>query len=188
MILLSSKSVNATLIGAASLSLAFSSSRAIAQQDVRVGIRGYVDEKINIAIDDMSPASSAAQTLSEVLAFDLEYSLRFNVISGQAQAGIVRSSSGVDYEAWAVFGTQYLVRGSLTPVGAGFQGELEIHNVPFQRQTQTLSFALPTGDSPNFRMAMHEVSNAIIHSRSSPSSRNSEAVSAYSGSDFSFFL
>jgi hypothetical protein len=89
--------------------IAGSTSLAAQEQDVRVGIRGYVDEKINIAIDDVTPTSSAAQTVANILAFDLDFSLRFNVISGRAQAGVVRTAGSVDYEAWSIFGTRYLV-------------------------------------------------------------------------------
>ena len=92
-------------------------SPARGQQEVTLGIRGYVDEKVNVAIDEMSPTSPAARTVAEGLAFDLEYSLRFNVLEGQP--GVVRASGpGPDYESWAIFGTQYLVTGTVSPTGA----------------------------------------------------------------------
>jgi TolB protein len=142
--------------------IAGSTSLAAQEQDVRVGIRGYVDEKINIAIDDVTPTSSAAQTVANILAFDLDFSLRFNVISGRAQAGVVRTAGSVDYEAWSIFGTRYLVKASLNPSSAGFAADIELHNVPFQQQIRTLSYALPDLGSPNFRMTVHEISNEII--------------------------
>ncbi|HUP01581.1 MAG TPA: Tol-Pal system beta propeller repeat protein TolB [Gemmatimonadota bacterium] len=142
--------------------LALAAPPAAAQQDVRLGIRGYVDEKINIAIDDLAPASSAARTVAEILAFDLEYSLRFNVLRGQARAGLVRTSDAVDYESWAIFGTEYLVTGSLAPSGGGFRADIAVHHIPFGRQIHSLAFALPDPGSGNFRMAVHEVSNRII--------------------------
>ncbi len=142
--------------------IAGSSSLAAQEQDVRVGIRGYVDEKINIAIDEVTPASSASQTVAEMLAFDLDFSLRFNVISGRAQAGVVRTTGSIDYEAWSIFGTRYLVKASLDPAGAGFAADIELHNVPFQQQIRTLSYALPDLGSPNFRMTVHQISNEII--------------------------
>src|SRR5687767_1975547 len=92
------------------------------QQEVTLGIRGYVDEKINVAIDEMAPASPAAQTVADVLAFDLDYSLRFNVLEGQP--GVVRASGpGPDYESWAIFGTQYLVTGTVSSTGAGYSAQ-----------------------------------------------------------------
>ncbi len=135
---------------------------AAAQQDVRLGITGYVDEKVNIAIDDVTPASSAGRAVAEMLAYDLEFSLRFNVLEGRAQTGVVRSSEGIDYEAWAIFGTQYLIKAELAPSGGGFRTEVGIHHVPFAREIQSLAFALPDPGSAGFRMAVHRISNAII--------------------------
>ena len=135
---------------------------ALAQQEVRLGITGYVDDQINIAVDDPTPASSAARTVAEILAFDLEFSLRFNVLKGQALAGVVRSASGVDYESWAIFGTEYLVKSSLAPSGGGYAATVDIHHVPFQREIASLSFALPDPGSGNFRAAVHQISNTVI--------------------------
>ena len=134
----------------------------VAQQDVRVGIAGYVDEKINIAIDDVTPGSEAARSVAEILAFDLEFSLRFNVLEGRATAGVVRTGSGIDYEAWAIFGTEYLVKAALSPSGGGFAADVDLHHVPFQREIASLSFALPDAGSENFRAAVHQISNTII--------------------------
>lgn len=133
---------------------------AQSQEEVRLGIRGYVDAKVNIAIDEMS-GSPVAQTVAEVLAFDLDYSLRFNVLEGQP--GVVRSASpGPDYESWAIFGTQYLVTGTVASTGAGFRADIDIHHIPFQRSISRKSYALPDPGSPGHRMAIHEISNAII--------------------------
>ncbi|MGH7565966.1 MAG: hypothetical protein ACREK2_03965, partial [Gemmatimonadota bacterium] len=107
-------------------------SPVMAQQEVTLSIRGYVDEKVNIAIDDLTPTSPAARTVAEVLAFDLEYSLRFNVLEGNP--GVIRSTApGPDYESWAIFGTEYLVAGTVESTGAGFTARVDIHHVPFQR-------------------------------------------------------
>lgn len=141
--------------------LALLSAPALGQQEVRLGIRGYVDEKVNIAIDDMTPESPAARTVAEVLAFDLEYSLRFNVLEGNP--GVVRSASpGPDYESWAIFGTEYLVSGTVAASGAGFTARLDIHHIPFQRSISQKTYALPDAGAAGFRMAIHEISNAII--------------------------
>ncbi|MGH7558366.1 MAG: Tol-Pal system beta propeller repeat protein TolB [Gemmatimonadota bacterium] len=147
---------------AALAALALGPATASAQQDVRVGIAGYVDEKINIAIDDVAPGTEAARTVAEILAFDLEFSLRFNVLEGRATAGVVRTASGIDYESWAIFGTEYLVKASLAPGGAGYAVSADLHNVPFQREIASLSFALPDAGSENFRAAVHQISNTII--------------------------
>ncbi|HYO45955.1 MAG TPA: hypothetical protein VEY33_04620, partial [Gemmatimonadota bacterium] len=112
------------------------------QQEVRLGIRGYVDSKVNVAIDEMTPTSPAARTVAEVLAFDLGYSLRFNVLKGQP--GVVRSASpGPDYESWAIFGTEYLVTGTVAATGAGFTTRIDIHHIPFQRSISQKTYALP---------------------------------------------
>lgn len=134
---------------------------ARAQEEVRLGIRGYIDEKVNIAIDDLAPSSPVARTLAEVLAFDLDFSLRFNVLEGNP--GVVRRAGpGPDYESWAIFGTEYLVTGDVSSTGAGFRAEIDIHHIPFQRSISRKSYALPDPGSDGFRMALHEISNAII--------------------------
>ncbi|HUP18893.1 MAG TPA: hypothetical protein VM778_02945 [Gemmatimonadota bacterium] len=132
---------------------------ALAQQEVTLTAQGYVDETINLAIDDLAPASSAARTVADILAYDLEFSLRFNVIEGNP--GVV-PRSGTDYEAWAIFGTEYLVTGGVEPTGAGYRADLALHHVPFQRRIRDLTLALPAIDSPGFRAAVHDASNRVI--------------------------
>jgi TolB protein len=134
----------------------------MAQRDIRVGLRGYVEQKINIAIDKPQPESPAGQEVAEILAHDLEFSLRFNVLAGQPQTAVVRSSSPVDYEVWAIFGTEYLVTGTLESTGAGFSAEIVLHHVPFRQEIQTLRFSLPAPGDDGFRAAVHDLSNAII--------------------------
>lgn len=134
-------------------------SPAWAQQEITLNLRGYVDETINLAIDDLEPGTPVAATVAEILAFDLAYSLRFNVIEGNP--GVVQRG-GVDYEAWAIFGTEYLLSGRVEPTGAGFRARLTIHHVPFQREVRQIEFAMPDEDSPGFRNAVHDVSNRII--------------------------
>ena len=88
---------------------------AAAQEEVRLGIRGYVDEKVNIAIDELSPVNPVAREVAEVLGFDLDFSLRFNVLEGNP--GVIRASGpGPDYESWAIFGTEYLVTGTVSSI------------------------------------------------------------------------
>lgn len=132
------------------------------QQEVRLTLRGYVDETINIAIDDPVPSSAAARTVADILAFDLEFSLRFNVLEGRARAGVVPRGDGVDYASWMVFGTQYLVTTRLDPTGAGYRARVEIHHVPFERKIHEFAFALPAVDRADFRARVHEISNRII--------------------------
>jgi TolB protein len=99
--------------------------------------------------------------VAEVLAFDLDYSLRYNVLEGQP--GVVRASGpGPDYESWAIFGTQYLVTGTVSPTGAGYSAQIDIHHIPFQRSISQRTYALPDPGSAGFRMAIHDISNAII--------------------------
>lgn len=143
----------------AGLGIATFGSAGLAQQEVTLGLRGYVDETINLAIDDLDPRTPVAATVVEILAFDLDYSLRFNVIEGNP--GVVRRS-GVDYEAWAIFGTEYLVTGRIESSGAGHRARLTIHHVPFQREVRQLDIALPDAGSAGFRAAVHDASNRII--------------------------
>ncbi|MFN2384607.1 MAG: Tol-Pal system beta propeller repeat protein TolB [Gemmatimonadota bacterium] len=140
-----------------------SAAPAAAQQEVRLEFRGYVDQRTNIAVDDLAPLTPAARTVAEILAFDLEYSLRFNVLQGRPQAGLVRQGTAVDYSAWTVFGTEYLVAGSLTPTGAGFRADIGVHHVPLGRQIHSLTFSLPDAGAPGFRAAAHTISNALIN-------------------------
>lgn len=133
-----------------------------AQQEVTLGLRGYVDETLTIAVDDLEPGGEAARQVAEILAFDLEFSLRFNVLRGQARAGVVSQGEGVDYEAWGIFGTEYLVTGAIEPTGAGYRGSLALHHVPFADRIVDLGFALPRAGTREFRAAVHDVANQII--------------------------
>lgn len=133
-----------------------------AQQEVTLGLRGYVDETLTIAIDDLEPAGEVAREVAEILAFDLEFSLRFNVLRGQARAGVVSRGEGVDYESWGIFGTEYLVTGRIEPTGAGYRGTIALHHVPFADRIVDLGFALPRAGTREFRAAVHDVSNQIV--------------------------
>ena len=106
-----------------------------------------------------SGAQSQASRVENILARDLRYSDRFNVMDALPPA-LVRDE--VDYALWDEIGATWLATGRVQGVGSNAVLILELHDVVYREVTTRGRFALPDVESSGFRMAAHAVSDSIV--------------------------
>jgi TolB protein len=99
-----------------------------------------------------------AQQIGSIIERDLDYNDTFRMVATpQALA-----SGPVDYRQWTSLGVFFVIESELTSNGNGSQLRVTAHDVPYTRTKQTQTFDLPAASAPNFRMAVHAVSDEIV--------------------------
>jgi TolB protein len=106
----------------------------------------------------MGDASVPSQ-VENIIARDLRYSDRFNVIDA-LPATLTRGE--VDYELWDQLGATWLVTGRIEGMGSNSTLLLELHDVVYREVASRGRFPIPDPASPDFRMAAHAASDAIV--------------------------
>lgn len=99
----------------------------------------------------------AVQT-ADVIRNDLLISDRFEMASAPASL----AAGPIDYGVWNSLNVVYLVSGELTESGAGHRLDVTLHDVVYGNIRQQRSFTLPAANAPDFRMAIHRVSDDIV--------------------------
>lgn len=96
-----------------------------------------------------------------IIALDLDYSDGFRVIDS-LPAGL--GGEGVQYALWEQFAADWLVTGTLEAAGTGggLTFAVELHDIVFGSLKAAATFALPPRDHPDFRLAVHSVSDALV--------------------------
>lgn len=95
-----------------------------------------------------------------ILRRDLGFSDHFRMLG--RYAGSVGGPDALDYDTWDELGAHYLVRGRLENPAGRISLVLEIHDVVYERLESTRRFVLPSRNDPDFRMAAHRVSDAVV--------------------------
>ncbi len=115
-----------------------------------IGIQPFVG-------DDPGGLASRAEN---IVARDLRYSSRFRVLDS-IPASVVREQ--VDYALWDQINATWLVSGRIE-AGSGGRSTLvlEVHDVVYREVVQTGRFPLPEPSDPDFRMAVHLASDAVV--------------------------
>lgn len=103
--------------------------------------------------------AGVAPDVEAIIGRDLRNSDRFNVID-QLPAGM--TDDAVDYALWDRLGADWLVDGRVEGAGDGFVLVLSVHDVVYGGVSETERFRLPTAADPEFRMAVHRVSDRIV--------------------------
>ena len=102
-----------------------------------------------------------AREIEGIMARDLRYSDRVQV---RDSLPAEFAGEGVQYALWEQFDVDWLVTGAIEPAGTG--GELafavEIHDIVFGSLKAKATFPLPPRDHPDFRLAVHSVSDAVV--------------------------
>ena len=136
---------------------------ALAQDpgDVRLGITytpGYVPV-LAVAVDGDPGLAAVAAAIDTILATDLDYSDRFEI---QPLPDSLRVSSPINYGLLNQLGVVWLVSG--TVLGSPNQPivRVTLHDVVYSELKNVQAFTLPALSSPEFRMAVHRVSDAIV--------------------------
>ncbi len=103
---------------------------------------------------------AAAAPVADILARDLRYSDRFEVVD--SLPADMMDDAGVNYGIWDQLGVVWLLNGQVEGSGGGYVLALELHDVVFRERKQRGRFQLPDPADENFRMAVHAVSDAIV--------------------------
>jgi TolB protein len=128
---------------------------------VELATRYTVRHKIALAVRPfLAPASAsqAAAQMHQIVQRDLDFSDRFTVMPVPQQL----AGGAVDYPAWNSLNVVYLVTGEIAPSPSGFRLTVQLHDVVYGTVRQTQTFAIPAANSPNFRMAVHVISDEIV--------------------------
>jgi TolB protein len=99
-----------------------------------------------------------AASVSQILDNDLRLSDRFSVRPTPESL----AWGPVDYAPWNSLGIVWLVTGEVTATPTGFQLAITLHDVVYGTIKQTRTFPLPLATAPDFRMAVHSVSDEIV--------------------------
>lgn len=94
-----------------------------------------------------------------VIRNDLELSDRFEMVNAPASL----QTGPIDYAVWNSLNVVYLVSGELSEMGdGGHRLDITLHDVVYGTVMQQRAFPLPTTDAPDFRLAVHVVSDEIV--------------------------
>ncbi|HUF50836.1 MAG TPA: hypothetical protein VMN60_08390 [Longimicrobiales bacterium] len=106
-----------------------------------------------------SPIAEAIDSITRIVQRDLHYSDRYNMLDAVPE---VLRAGDVDYAQWNGLRVTYLVTGDVTPTTRGYELRVTIHDVPWGRVVNDARFALPAATAPDFRMAVHAVSDDVV--------------------------
>ncbi len=95
-----------------------------------------------------------------IIGRDLRYSDRFTMMDS-IPASMV--GEGVDYQLWDQLGATWLLTGQVEGLGEGYVLILQLHDVVYGELKEQDRFVLPDPQSPDFRMAVHRVSDRVVN-------------------------
>ena len=103
---------------------------------------------------------AVAPQVEAIIGRDLRNSDRYTVMDSLPAS--LTGQGGVDYGLWDGLGAVWLVTGQVEGAGDDLVLVLELHNVVYSQVEERGRFFLPSPDSPDFRMAVHRVSDQIV--------------------------
>jgi TolB protein len=144
---------------------AFTPVAPAAAQDQPAGIRlgaPYNVQRPLMAVRPFAgpaPIAEAVDSVSRIIQRDLRFSNRYNMLDAVPSN---LASGTVDYRQWNALNVVYLVAGELSAGMRGYTLALTVHDVVYGRVISERSFSLPPATDPDFRMAVHAVSDEIV--------------------------
>ena len=102
---------------------------------------------------------AAADQVEAIIARDLRYSDRFQVMDSLPQALM---GEVIDYRLWNRVGAVWLLTGQVEGAGDRFALVLQLHDVVYGRMRESGRFAIPNPAASEFRMAVHGASDEIV--------------------------
>ena len=158
--------VTGFVVVAMALSLVASAPAHAQQRDSIPGVTlGLIYESSSLDALAIKPfgsrfgGGSAAVRVEAILARDLRYSDRFEVVDSMPRDVL---GEGIDYRLWDQLGATWLLSGQVEGSGDGYILVLELHDVVYSQSRRRARFPLPEPSSPDFRMAVHRVSDEIV--------------------------
>ena len=106
-----------------------------------------------------APIAAALDSMSTIVQRDLTNSSRYTMMSAVPAA---LRTGAVDYAQWNSQNVVYLVTGEVTPTARGYEVALVVHDVVYERRLHEARYALPAADAPDFRMAVHAISDEVV--------------------------
>ena len=138
----------------------------VAQADSLPGVRlGLVYETAYIPSLAVKPFSgrfggqAAAPQVEAIISRDLRNSDRFEVMDELPQS---MGREGIEYSIWDRMGADWLLSGQIEGSGEGYVLVLEAHSVVYGALEERGRFPLPDPLDPDFRMAVHRASDAVV--------------------------
>lgn len=104
-------------------------------------------------------SNSEAREIRQIVRQDLEYSDRFRMLTGTAG---VRADEPPNVELWQERGADWVLQGQVEGNGDELLLRATLHDAVYGEVRDERSFALPPPDDDDFRMAVHEVSDAVV--------------------------
>ena len=123
--------------------------------------RYNVSKRPLVAVRPMASAPEYAQvasTVSTIIKQDLDYSDRYEI--GDVPAAL--AGGNVDYKQWNSLNVWYLVAGTVAASAGGYELKLDLHDVVYGNIKTSATYTLPAATAPDFRMAVHRVSDEIV--------------------------
>ena len=113
-----------------------------------------------VAVQPFSGAGGdpAVEEAHRIIQRDLDYSDRFDMLFRIPESLL----EGSEYSRWNDLGVVYLVTGGMERSDAGYRLRLALHDVVYGSVKEIRQFDLPTLDAPDFRMAVHAVSDEVV--------------------------
>ena len=131
---------------------------------VRLGLtyeEGYVPGMVVAPVGATAGLDGVAAAIGEILHTDLDYSDRFDIL---ALSDTVSFAGAPNYALWNELGAVWLVTSDVAPA-AGTRTPIlrvSLHDVVHGILANVQAFSLPDPEAPDFRMAVHRVSDQIV--------------------------
>ncbi len=94
-----------------------------------------------------------------IIGRDLRYTDRLQVMDSLPEALV---GGDIDYGLWDQLGAVWLLSGQLEGAGEGYVLSVELHDVVYGEVRNRGRFRIPDAESPDFRLAAHIVSDAVV--------------------------
>lgn len=119
----------------------------------------YVPPIAVLPFRSVGGSGNQAEAVRGIVAQDLRFSDRFTVVDSLPAL----PGEGVDYGLWDGLGADWAVTGTLEGTGTGGTVlEIELHDIVFASLRERGRFSLPRVDHPDFRLAVHRASDAVV--------------------------
>jgi TolB protein len=103
---------------------------------------------------------TVAPQVQGIMAKDLKLSDRYRVLDSLPASLI--GSGPLNYDVWEQANAKWLLTGQVEGSGTSFVLRLQLHDVISRSVLQQQQFTLPAPTSPDFRMAVHRVSDQVV--------------------------
>lgn len=130
--------------------------------DVRIGITytpGYLPGLVLTPVESTEGLQDPARAVEAILRRDLDFSDRFEIID---LPGDFRAGGAVNYGLWNQLGAVWLVASQVSGSSAAPVLRVSLHDVVFGELKEVRAFSLPASGAPDFRIAVHRVSDEIV--------------------------